>query len=203
MAVPAHSPSQVDPLSGGEGFVETNSATILMSFCSWRDCRHRWEETCHWRNWTIRRQISTRGKASELESGKLGSSPFHLLTCCVVSGKSLHFPEPPFTHLQKRESCPERSLPRSLPIPTITSWEIAKSCLSSLGHSGLEQQLSNFRIYQNHPGALCKLRLPGPTPRTSETVGVAGGGGVGWGPWFYISNEFSGKVDDIVWEPLT
>lgn len=133
-----------------------------------------------------------RGKASDLESGKLGSSPFCLLTRCVSQANhstslSLYFSSflCHFLLYEKgNQALGDHCQDHFQFQPTITSWHIAKSCLSSLCCGGLGQRSSNLAVCQNLLGAMRKLRLPTPTSGISERVRL------GWGPWLHILMSF-------------
>lgn len=150
MAATAHSPSQVDPLSGGQRFRGTNSVTILMRCRPWRDCRHRWEGTCHWRKYHHQKTKKHWDCRKHLRPGvrKIVFKP--ILSITSQCGLRQITPLPWASiflfvkmGIQALGGCGQDPFQFQL---TITSWEIAKSCLSSLCHHGLGQQPSDIRI---------------------------------------------------------
>lgn len=150
MAVSAHSPSQVDPLSGGQRFGGTNSATILMRFCPWRDCRHRWEGTCHWRkyhrqktkkHWYWRKNLRPGVRKIVFEPILSINSLCDLRQITPLPWASIFS----FVKMGIQALGGHGQDPFQFQL-TITSWEIAKSWLSSLCHHGLGQRSSDIRI---------------------------------------------------------
>lgn len=123
---------------------------------------------------TVRGQ--RRAKSSNQESGKLGSSLFLPLNCCVLSGKSpTSLSLSSHSYVTGKQALPGRSLPSACPVPTHRNTHS-----NSQGDSHVLLQLYATRADSNGSqtsGALesrsdtLKLRSWGLRPRVSETPG--------------------------------